>query len=360
VSDLLMTPLYDRHLFLNAKMVDFAGFAMPVQYESIIAEHKHTREHAAIFDISHMGEFKIKGSKAAAQLSRVLTHDLNALAPGRCRYGYMLNPQGGIIDDLIVYCLADDEYLLVVNAARRERDYNWIKEHIDPDIFFEDISELTAKIDLQGPKSLEVLEETLGGTWSHLKYFSFKMTEYEGDPLIVSRTGYTGELGFELYTRSERAPWLWDALLDDSRVKPAGLGARDTLRLEVGLPLYGHDLDEEHTPAECGGRFFLKSKADYVGKDRAEEVREVLVPLTISGRRSARADDAVLVNGRQVGRVTSGSFAPSLGHAIALAFVAEDAAEQDSFTIKTGKAELTANRAELPFYKDGTARMKLD
>jgi aminomethyltransferase len=360
VSDLIETPLYDRHKALGAKMVDFAGFAMPVQYEGVIAEHKHAREHACLFDISHMGEFKLKGPRAAAGLSKVLTQDLEALAPGRCRYGYMLNPEGGIIDDLIAYCLADDEYMLVVNAARRERDFDWIKEHIDDDTFCEDVSDLTAKIDLQGPESLHVLNNILGGSWSILKYFAFKMTEFEGDPLIISRTGYTGELGYELYLRSERAPWLWDALMRDARVKPAGLGARDTLRLEVGLPLYGHDLDEEHTPAECGGTFFLKSKADYVGKDRAETVRERLIPLALSGRRTARHNDEVMVDGRIVGRVTSGSFAPSLGHAVALAYVDKDAAAGERFIVKTGKAELEARRAELPFYKNGTARMKLD
>lgn len=360
MSDLITTPLYDRHQALGAKMVDFAGFAMPVQYEGIIAEHKHTREHAAVFDISHMGEFKIKGAKAASQLSRVVTQDLESLAPGRCRYGYLLNPRGGIIDDLIVYCLADDEYFLVVNAARRERDFEWIKEHIDADLFFEDISELTAKIDLQGPESLAVLEGVLGCSWSYLKYFSFKMTEYEGDPLIVSRTGYTGELGYELYTRNERASWLWDALMEDPRVKPAGLGARDTLRLEIGLPLYGHDLDEEHTPAECGGSFFLKSKADYQGKDKAGQVRERLIALALTGRRSARMDDVVLADGREAGRVTSGSFAPSLGHAVALAYVDKDVAKLENFIIRAGKNELQAKRVALPFYKHGTARIKLD
>ena len=359
MSDLIHTPLFEKHEALGAKIVDFAGFAMPVQYEGIIAEHKHTRESACIFDISHMGEFKIKGPKALAGLSKVMTQDLEALAPGRCRYGYMLNPEGGIIDDLIVYCLADDEYMLVVNAARRERDFQWLKEHVDHDTFFEDISEYTAKIDLQGPESLDVLTDVLGGSWSFLKYFAFKMTEFEGDPLIVSRTGYTGELGFELYLRRERATWLWDALLEHPRVKPAGLGARDTLRLEVGLPLYGQDLDEEHTPAESGGEFFLKSKADYVGKDKAGEVRERLIPLELTGRRSARHNDSVMVDGRTVGRVTSGSFGPSLGHAVALAYVDEKDATGERFIIKSGKNELEARRTELPFYKNGTARMKL-
>jgi aminomethyltransferase len=360
VSDeLARTPLHDRHLALGAKMVPFSGFEMPVQYQGIIAEHLHTRQQASLFDICHMGEFKIKGAAARKQLGRLVTHDLESLSPGRCRYGFMLNPEGGILDDLIIYCLADDDFMVVVNASRRESNFAWMKENMNDDLFFEDVSEYTAKIDLQGPESVQVLQDRLGGDWTFLKYFCFLRTEFEGDPLIVSRTGYTGELGYELYIRSERVGELWDLFISDERVKPAGLGARDTLRLEVGLPLYGHDLDEEHTPAESGGSFFLKSKVDYVGKDKAAEVRERLIPLELTGRRSARQGDAVLADGREVGRVTSGSFAPSLGHAVALAFVDEAEAAGERFIIRTGKTELEARRTELPFYKQGTARKKL-
>lgn len=360
MSKLLTTPLHEWHVANGAKMVPFAGWDMPVQYAGIISEHTHTRTRASVFDICHMGEFKLKGAKAKEHLSRLVTHNLATLGPGRCRYGYMLNEDGGIIDDLIVYCMNDDEYLLVVNGARTMTDYAWIKSHLPADMFFEDISELTAKIDLQGPAACTVLNAVTGEDWSFLSYFSFKKAEFMNDPCIISRTGYTGELGYELYIREEAALRLWEALLTHPDVEPAGLGARDTLRLEVGLSLYGQDLDDKHTPAEAGGAFFLKSEADYIGKAHAFDVREQLIPLEMEGRKAARHDDPVfLPSGEEVGRVTSGCYAPSLGHAVALAYVQKDAAENEEFLAGKGKKKISAKRSALPFYKEGTARLKL-
>lgn len=360
MSDLLKTPLHAWHVEHGAKMVPFAGWDMPVQYTGILDEHHHTRTGASVFDICHMGEFKLMGPKAKHALASVVTHNLDTLGPGRCRYGFLLNEQGGVQDDLIVYCLADDEYMLVVNGACADNDFAWIKSHLPEDMFFENISEMTAKIDLQGPDSCKVLNRLMGEDWSFLSYFACKKDEFDGDPMLISRTGYTGELGYELYLRQDKAIKLWEKLISISGVKPAGLGARDTLRLEMGMALYGQDLDTEHTPAEAGMGFFLKSTADYIGKAHAMDVRETLIPLALEGRRAARHDDPVFTpEGEEVGRVTSGSFAPSLGHAVALAYVRPDVAGNESFLLGKSKKKIAAAKAQLPFYKDGTARLKL-
>ena len=361
MSELFITPLNDWHRQAGAKMVPFAGWDMPVQYDSIIAEHKHTRENACVFDICHMGEFLISGAGAKDGLAKIVTHNLETLAAGKCRYGFMLNEKGGVLDDLIVYCLGEDDYMLVVNGACEKSDFDWIKSHLPQSVSCVNKSAETAKIDLQGPKSLEALEEATGTNWKHLKYFNFEKTDFNGKEMIVSRTGYTGELGYEFYLPAENALALWEKLVAVETVKPAGLGARDTLRLEMGLPLYGQDLDTDHTPKEAGYGFLLKSEADFTGKAGLETVKQVLVPLSIEGRRSARHHDKVLDGeGNEIGVVTSGSFAPSLGHSIALAYVEAEKAELEVFTVQTARKALEAKKAELPFYKEGTARKKLD
>ncbi|MGE4505994.1 MAG: glycine cleavage system aminomethyltransferase GcvT [Desulfovibrionaceae bacterium] len=364
MEQLRTTPLTAWHRAKGAKMAPFAGFDMPVQYTSILAEHEHTRTKAAIFDICHMGEFRLRGKGAKDALNAALSHDLDTLAPGKCRYGFLLGDSGGVVDDMIVYCMElgeTDEYMIVVNGACEQKDYDRIASLLPAGFELENISEQTAKIDLQGPLSLDVLHDVLGGSWSHLKFFNFGHGEYAGAPLIVSRTGYTGELGYELYLPSEKALELWEALAADARVLPVGLGARDTLRLECGFPLYGQDLDDEHTPVEAGYGWLMKKQTPYAGREGAMAVRESLVALSIEGRRPARHHDLVLDEaGNEVGRVTSGSFAPSLGHAVALAYVRADAAKAASFTIRTARAELPAVRAELPFFREGTIRMKTE
>lgn len=356
------TALADWHESHGARMVDFAGWAMPVQYTSIIKEHEHTRTRAGLFDISHMGEFLVRGPQATRALSRVLTHNLATLKPGRCRYGFMLNPAGGIIDDLLVYRLEESSYMLVVNAAREQVDFDHLQDGLSGDVHLENVSSATSKIDLQGPASVEILEAALPGSWRRLPFFAFALDQFEDAPLLVSRTGYTGELGFELYVGNAQATALWELLVSQEGVLPVGLGARDTLRLEAGLPLYGQDLDEEHTPVEAGYGRMLTSEADYMGKDALGTVREKLVGMTIPGRRSARRNDPVhLAGGMEdpaVGRITSGSFAPSLGHCVALAWVAPEAAEAGGYEIKGARTTLSAQAAEPPFYQ-GTARKKL-
>lgn len=360
MSELMLTPLNAWHKAQGAKMAPFAGWEMPIQYKGIIAEHNHTRENASLFDICHMGEFTLKGAGAKDALSKVVTHNLETLAPGKCRYGFLLNENGCVLDDLIVYCLAEDEYMLVVNGACTESDFFWIKSHLPQDLKFTDISAQTAKIDLQGPKAYDVLEAVLGEGYRSLKYFNFTTVEFNGKPLIISRTGYTGELGYEFYLPTENAQALWDACVADERVEPAGLGARDTLRLELGLPLYGQDLDTEHTPTEAGMEWLLKSEADYVGKGKDREGDTRLIALSIAGRRSARHHDKVTIDGEDVGVVTSGSFCPSVGHAVCLAYVNKDVADKNTFTVVGARTSFEATRGELPFYKNGTARMKLE
>lgn len=361
MENLSSTPLTQWHRDNGAKMAPFAGFDMPVQYKGIMVEHKHTRSKAGIFDISHMGEFRLSGQGARKALNKIVTHDLETLAPGKCRYGFMLNKSGGILDDLIIYCLAEDSYMLVVNGACRENDFNWISKHLPGDLTFDDVSDGIAKIDVQGPESLDVLNDVMGRDNNHLKYFNFEETEWNGFQLIVSRTGYTGELGYELYLPAEKAVETWEALIKDPRVEPVGLGARDTLRLEAGYPLYGQDLDTDHTPVEANAGFFLKKETDYIGKDGLEHTREKLLPLTIEGRRTARHHDEVYTadGSKKIGFVTSGSFCPTLGHCAALAYVKTEAENNDAFIIKTARTELPAQKTALPFYKEGTARKKV-
>ncbi len=364
MSELLETPLAAWHRAHGAKMAPFAGWDMPIQYEGILAEHNHTRTAASVFDICHMGQFVVRGKGAARLLALAVTHNLDTLTPGKCRYGFLLTPQSGVLDDLIIYRMGDDHFFLVVNAACAGGDFAALSERLPG--LVENISARSGKIDLQGPASVEVLEKLLGENFHGLGYFSFRETSFDGRPLLVSRTGYTGELGYELYPPRETTLPLWEALLADERVKPAGLGARDTLRLEVGLALYGHELDTEHTPAESGMGGMLASTAPYVGHEHAKDIRhQMLLPLVLDGRRTARNGDAVTLpgeggqSGKVVGRVTSGSFAPSLGRAVALAFVDKAHADREDFALAAGKSVLPARRATLPFYTKGTARTKL-
>ncbi len=356
--DILSTPLAAWHEAHGAKMAPFAGWNMPIQYEGILAEHKHTRESASVFDICHMGEFLISGPGAQEALMKAVSHSLANLAEGRCRYGFILNGNGGVIDDCIIYHLGPDSFMVVVNAACCAVDWQALESRL-PGLKMEDISASTAKIDLQGPASVAIMEDFLGENLHDLPYFAFRYTTWKGHRLMVSRTGYTGELGYELYIDAGQALALWEGLLGDARVRPAGLGARDTLRMEAGLALYGHELDTEHTPVEAGMGVMMKSEADYVGRAGLASVREKLLPLELEGRRAPRHGDRIELNGVEVGRVTSGTFAPSLNKAIAFAWVRADAAGAEAYDVVTPRARLAARVTSLPFYRNGTARTKL-
>ena len=298
VSDeLLSTPLLERHLALGARMVPFGGWNMPVQYsEGILAEHKHCRAQAALFDICHMGEFRIKGTQCASELDRILARPVLNQAIGSCRYNFLLNEQAGILDDLIVYRLDEQEFYLVVNAGTRNNDAQWLRKHLKEDTEFHDESDDTAKLDLQGPKAAEVLIR-LGLAKEQLPaYFHWTKVSFQGVEILLSRTGYTGELGYELYFPAAKAEFLWDILLRDEAVKAAGLGARDTLRLEMGLLLYGHEMDTATTPVETGFGAMLKLEQprDFIGSEVLRDpvqgkARRQLLGFRLESKRSYRS-----------------------------------------------------------------------
>ncbi len=343
-------------------MVPFGGWDMPVQYEGIIAEHQHTRRAASVFDICHMGEFIISGPRAAADIEWLLTQNIDSLKIGQCRYGYMLNDQGGVLDDLICYRLAEDEYMIVVNAATLERDRDWISSHLSEETVFEDISEATGKIDIQGPESRRLLDDALGIVTPELKFFHTAKLGIDGVDVLVSRSGYTGEWGYELYLPSDQTERFWDRLLANPEVKPAGLGARDTLRLEVGLPLYGSDLSEERTPIAATRGMFIGKTKQFIGRpavdrDLRDGCPEYLTALKLAGRRAGRPHSKVLFDGEQVGEVTSGSLSPSLGVAIAFAYVKPElTVVGKQLQVEAGRSALDAEVVELPFYKNGSVR----
>ncbi len=361
-EQLLETPLAAEHVALGAKMVPFAGWNMPVQYtEGILAEHHHTRNAVSLFDICHMGEFRLKGEGSAELLDRALARSVADQKTGSCRYNFLLNEKGGVIDDLIVYRIAENEFFIVVNASRRETDFRTLSGRLGSRVVLTDESDRTAKLDLQGPLSAEVLgrlgipQETLP------KYYHFTPVKLFGADVLLSRTGYTGELGFELYFDASRAVDFWRGLLADGTVKPAGLGARDTLRLEMGYPLYGHELNETTTPVEAGFGGMLKldsSDRTFAGSGalRGRAPEKQLVGLVLEGRRAARERTPVLLDGKQVGAVTSGAFAPSLGVAVAMAYVEADAARSNSFSLDLQRVVIQAENVPLPFYKNGSAR----
>ncbi len=363
------TPLADSHRNLSARMVPFAGWNMPVQYtEGILAEHAHTRNAASLFDICHMGEFRVKGNNAATALDAVFARPVADQPVGVCRYNFLLNDQGGVMDDLIVYRLGEDEFYIVVNAGTRTSDAERIASLLPEGIEFTDESDETAKLDLQGPDSANVLAAAGLDIAALPRYFRWIKTAVNGIDCLLSRTGYTGELGFELYFPAEKAAVMWDYLLSIDPVKPAGLGARDTLRLEMGYALYGHELDTETTPVEAGYGPMLKLEQlpdrVFPGSDalRNEDPGKKLVGIKLDGRRAAREGTTVLNRSEEViGKVTSGAFSPSLGYAVAMAYLNAGSGLNvgDQVLLDAGRTKLDGTIVELPFYSEGTAGIKL-
>lgn len=353
------TPLHAQHVELGARMGEFGGWDMPIQYAGILQEHEQTRAKASVFDICHMGEFGISGQTALHDLEKLLTCNIQTLETGQVRYGYMLNDAGGVIDDLTCYRLAADHYMLVVNAGTAEKDAEWIKKHISAETKFTDLSPSTAKLDVQGPKSREVLEAVFGGKLPELGYFRCQTL---GIGWLLSRTGYTGEWGYEIYLPNNAVVSnLWKKLVGHDLCEPAGLGARDTLRLEMGYPLYGHELSESRTPVATSRGAFINMDKDFIGKEnvRAEldDPKAVLVGLEFSSKRAGREHDPVFHEGVKVGEVTSGSVAPSLGVAIAMAFVESGFAEVGrELQVEIRGKPFPSTVVDLPFYKNGTAR----
>lgn len=355
------TPLNSRHRDLKALMAPFGGWDMPIQYEGIIAEHAWCRQKAALFDICHMGEFIFQGDFEAGGLENVFTFSVKTIPVGRSRYGFLLNEQGGIIDDLIVFRLSEDKVMVVVNAATADNDYAVISQRLKGGAFT-NITDQTGKLDIQGPLAREVMVAAFGEQVAAIPYFKFITMDILGVEAIVSRTGYTGELGYEIFIPAEKVCQLWDLLLKDDRVKPAGLGARDVLRLEVGYSLYGSDIDEVTTPLEAGLGAFVNFDKNFVGKEallrqKQGGVAKQKIAFRVSSRRSPRHHYEILSDGRPVGSVTSGVFSPMLGCGIGIGFAA--AGEYPlgmPLTICHERVSMEAVVCELPFYDNGSLR----
>lgn len=355
------SPIQAWHLAHQAVLTHVAGWEMPLHFaHGTQAEHLHTRTKAGLSDFSHMAKFLLEGNGATAALGRCITANLATLKPGRCRYGFMLNDAGGIQDDLIVYRLEEEKYLLVLNPENTAAKFADLQNAMPAPLALSNNTESTAKIDLQGPQAFVVLEAVMPGPWRRLPFYGFTPATFAGAPLMVSRTGYTGELGVELYCPSEKALALWENLIAHEAVAPVGLGARDTLRLEAGLPLAGRDLDAQHTPAEAGFAGLLTSQAAYKGHQGAYEIRQRLTPLTFQGPHCATSGSAVHTpEGESVGSITSSIISPSLGHGIAFAYIQAEYAQKKEFTVTTPSGPQPALRATLPFYTAGTARKTL-
>lgn len=363
------TPLHERHAALGASFTDFGGWDMPVRYTSDLAEHHAVRQAAGLFDISHMAEFLVTGAGAGAFLDDALAGRISTMKTGKAKYSLLLTDAGGVLDDVIVYRLADERFLVISNAGNREAVAAAFAERVRDhaaDAAVEDVSDAYALIAVQGPRAREIVEATAGiadvaPALADLGYYAWSGGTFQGEPLFIARTGYTGEDGFELMIPNALAPALWDALLVAGTplgLVPAGLAARDTLRLEAGMPLHGHELSTDILPAQAGlGRVVAMDKADFIGKAAlaaASDDLPVLVGLVADGRRAGRAGYAVLDadSGAPVGEITSGALSPTLGYPIALAFVAPaSAAVGTSLFIDVRGTPIPATVTALPFYR---------
>ncbi len=358
------TPLLDLHQQQGARMAPFGGWNMPIQYPGgILAEHHHTRQHASVFDTCHMGEIRVRGPQAAASLDRLLAREVLNQPVGSCRYNFLTTPQGTIQDDLLVYRQSQTEFLLVVNAGTKDADMHALQAGLPDDCRLTDESATTGKIDLQGPLAREILLE-FGLASSDLPaYFRWSACRLFGIDLLISRTGYTGELGYELYVPADQVARIWQTLLEHPMIRPAGLGARDTLRLEMGYPLYGSDLDQTTTPLEAGfGRLIKMEDRDFVGRDALlTPPRRQLAGLLLEGRRAARHGARVWTRqGQCIGTVTSGAFAPSLSQAVAIGYLDAEANPKPGLEVLVGAAPdqkaLSASITPLPFYRTSSLR----
>lgn len=323
------TCLHDRHLAAGAQMTPFGGFDMPLQYAGIVEEHNAVRHSCGVFDVSHMGEVEVSGSDACRWVNHIFTNEVSGIPAGKIVYGMMLYPDGGVVDDLLVYRLADDRFLLVINAANIDKDLAWMKEHTDGfDVVVTDLSDSVGELAVQGPDSESVMEHVLGIGCSQLTFYTFETGKYDGQPILVSRTGYTGEDGFEIYAPHDVVRSIWDRLMESGKCAPCGLGCRDTLRFEVGLPLYGDELDRDITPLEAALGIFVKlDKPEFIGRDALIAQKEAglkrkLVGIELADRAVPRHGYEVLdIHGNTIGMVTTGYRGISVDASVAMAFV---------------------------------------
>lgn len=355
------TPLYGAHRRGGAKMVEFAGWDMPVQYRGVIEEHKAVRSRAGLFDVSHMGEIEVRGRGALEFCQRMTANDVARMKPFQAQYNLLLNERGGVVDDVIFYRLQEQVFFICVNAANTGKDFAWLVSQAASDIEVENVSDRYGQLALQGPCACKILQPLTAIALAELKNFYFAFADVGNIRCLLARTGYTGEDGFELYCEAESATRLWDTLLEAGASQgliPAGLGARDTLRLEKSYPLYGHELDESTTPLEAGLEWVPKfSKPDFIGKEallRQKEsgVERKLVGLEMRGAGIARSGYRLLKNDIPVGCVTSGTKSPTLDKAIALGYVAvEHAAIANVVDVEIRGRKAPAEIVSLPFYR---------
>lgn len=366
VPSLKRTPLYEQHQALGARLVEFGGWDMPVQYSGIIEEHQAVRTKAGLFDVSHMGEFKVEGRDALAFLQYLVPNDVSRLAVGQALYTQLCRPDGTTIDDLLIYHLAEEQYMLVVNAANIDKDYAWIESHAQKfaNVTLSNQSDTTALIALQGPLATSILQPLADIKLDEIKYYHFAPGQVSGIRCLISRTGYTGEDGFELYGPSVDAVELWQTLLEAGKPQgllPAGLGARDTLRLEAAYCLYGHELDDETNPLEAGLGWTVKLKksSEFIGRGALQQAKEQglkkrLVGIELLERGVPRSGYAIYDGEQRIGVLTSGSHGPTVQKSIGLGFV--DPAHTSAGTrvqIEIRGKRVAAQVVALPFYKRG-------
>jgi aminomethyltransferase len=368
MSNVKRTPIFSEYEKLNAKTIDFGGWDMPVQFSGIKEEHHATRNNAGLFDVSHMGEITVKGPKSLEFLQKVVTQDVSKSTPNRAQYTFMCYENGGTVDDFLIYMMDEDDYLLVVNAANTEKDYEWLLQHNDysgDEVEIKNVSADYAQLALQGPKAEEILQTLTETDLSSIRFFRFDQQVYIGSlntPALVSRTGYTGEDGFEIYIDKDSGRELWQMILEaggDKGLKPVGLGARDTLRFEANLPLYGQELSENITPVEAGMPFAVKvnKDADFIGKDLLKNQidngsERKLAGIEMIDKGIPRTGYDILDGDKKIGFVTSGTQSPTLGKNIGLVLVESTYAEPGTeLTVKVRKRNLKAKVIETPFLK---------
>ena len=354
--------LTQKHIELGAKIVPFAGYNMPVQYEGVNIEHDTVRNGVGIFDVSHMGEFILKGENAEALIQKVTTNDISTIPDGKAQYTCMPNGKGGIIDDLIIYKINDKEFFLVVNASNIQKDWDWISSHNDMNVDMQNLSDEYSLFAVQGPKASEAMQSLTSVNLSDMGYYTFQINTFAGVPnVIISATGYTGAGGFEIYVKNTDAEKVFEAIMNNGNsfgIKPIGLAARDTLRLEMGFCLYGNDIDDSTSPIEAGLGWITKFNknfidADYLKKQKEEGVQRKLVAFEMIDRGIPRHDyDIVDGNGDKIGKVTSGTMSPSLKIGIGLGYVTINNSKLDSeiFIQIRGKG-VKAKVVKAPFYK---------
>ncbi|HPI89191.1 MAG TPA: glycine cleavage system aminomethyltransferase GcvT [Spirochaetota bacterium] len=366
---MLKTVLHGEHLKLNAKMVEFSGWHMPVLYSSIVEEHTATRTKAGLFDVSHMVEFRLRGAGCGEFLKRIVPTSIDKLSPRKSMYTLMCNEQGGVVDDIFIYMIHENEYYIVSNADTHVKDLKWLQRQVIADVEIVDESPFTTKLDLQGPASRDILKRVIpDDRLDRLERFCFDTFDYQGEKLMISQSGYTGEYGFELYIHNDLAADIWNGLLEqgeDLGIKPVGLGARDTLRLESCLSLYGHELSDSISPVEAGLKWLVNSDAAYVGRKALQEQIErgpgrQMIVFEITDKGIPRNGFLVYNGGQEIGYVTSGTFSPTFKKGIGMALVARDSLQRgDHFSVGIRDKMVDALVVPRPLYKYNALRVQV-